>query len=496
MAGLISPNGGAVQDSPEDVLRKHLPRSYKGPGWTAILGGIAAGDLLIQQDVQAAFDQLYVSTASELYLDRLASNSGLERPSHVQMSDERFRRLAIVSSSQKMTEKALVDLIEVFYGTEVVAAHLDTQNEGPYNIDDGSSISFSDGKNDVEVTFSSLDFSDISSATAEEVAAAITLSFLDQDFKAYAVVSSAGKVRVFSKKKGLGSKIKVSGGLAQNVLLFPNKIEEAVIGAAPTDSASGTIAATSSLSGALSATVPVSGAISATSSLTGTATESVAVPTPLIDFDAYDPSSYPGGDGATWTSIGTNGHTLSVATGAPTFNAGGWMEFNGSSSYKSVSTTSAFPSGSAVRTWQVLAYCTSATGSTQCAAGYGENISTGRLDCALFDATGLTGFGGFGGSEYEATARTGQWVCLTGRLASGSTLANVEWFVNGAAVAVSGTSNTINTSSPTSLAIGALSTGTAAFFTGRVMRFAIWDTALTDDQIGQIFEDVRGRVGL
>ena len=231
MASQISPNGGAVQDSPEDVLRKHLPRSYKGPGWNAILAGLAAGDLLVQQDVIAAFDQLYLSTASGTYLDKRAANEGVERPAHVQMSDERFRRLAIVSSTEKLTEKAILDLLEVFYGTEVVSAYLETENAGPFALDDESEISFSDGINEVTVTFDSLDFSNIAAASSTEVAAALSISFLAQSYDAYATVTSSNRVRVFAKKKGLGSKIQVTGGLAQSVLLFPNKIAAAVIGA-------------------------------------------------------------------------------------------------------------------------------------------------------------------------------------------------------------------------------------------------------------------------
>lgn len=242
-----------------------------------------------------------------------------------------------------------------------------------------------------------------------------------------------------------------------------------------------------------SVTEQAAGTIAATSSLTGTA--AINVPTPLIDFDAYDPSSYPGGDGATWTSIGTNAHTMSVNAGAPTFNAGGWMEFNGSSSYKSGSTTTAFPSGSSVRTWMALVWCNAATGSYQVPFGYGEGVSTGRLDCVSFDTAAKPGVSGFGVGRHIASAVTGQWVCVMGRLASGNNFSNVEIFINGVSTAVSGSTGTINTSSSTTMAVGDES-DSGSFFTGRVMRAALWDTALTNAQIDQAFQNIRGRVGL
>lgn len=220
---------GVFNDDAEGLIRKHLPMAFRGPAWSAIIAALATGDAYNFATARSAFDQLFLVSASGIYLDRRAGREGLERPASVGMSDDIFRRLAIEESAGKLTYQSLVKILEIFYGTEAVAAHLTTLNSEPYRLENGSSLIISDGREELHVTFPEDEFREIDEARAVEVAAAINRACARAKFPAVAAAvanpSTLGlAVRVYSHQRGLGSLLTVTGGLAQNVLRFPTAI--------------------------------------------------------------------------------------------------------------------------------------------------------------------------------------------------------------------------------------------------------------------------------
>lgn len=225
-------NGGARTDLARDVLRRHLPSSFVGPGWEALISALAAGDEMNWETARLAFDQLFKSSASGIYLDRRAAADGVERPTDLGMSDVLFRQLA-VRSSNKITHQALVDLLEVYYGPDAVSAHLDTEGGEPFALEDGWSLFLEAGDEEIEVVFSVDQFQQIGSASAIEVAAAVSAECRRQGFPGHAEVFDdpelgVARVRFYSAVKGLGSKILARKGLAQNVLRLPTSVDAPV----------------------------------------------------------------------------------------------------------------------------------------------------------------------------------------------------------------------------------------------------------------------------
>ncbi len=218
---------GAVNETAESVLRKHHNHAMSGTYWNALIAGIATGDDYNWGLGRSAFDQMFVPTASGIYLDYRASDRGLIRPANVGMGDDLFRQYIIKLTSQKLTQEVLYEILEVFYGTDATRAWMKTDLTEPFNLQANEWITFRfDGRVDITTFFHAANFESIAAATATEVAAALTYSFITQGLKAFALpytdpVSGENTVRVYSSSLGLRSSVQALGGSAQNKLQFP-----------------------------------------------------------------------------------------------------------------------------------------------------------------------------------------------------------------------------------------------------------------------------------
>lgn len=218
---------GASNDDAEKILRKHLNSTMHGPYWDGIIKGLAVGDTLNWDNSRKAFDQLFKSTASGVYLDRKAGADGAARPENVGMGDELFRRFAIKTTAGKLTTHVLYEILEVFYGTDSVRASATSDLAEPFYLSEGLTLNILLDEQDlVPVTFHDTDFQQPTSVLAIEVAAAITRAFRAQKLKAWAVShfdaeTGLTHVRIYSKSLGLGSSVRIIGGSAQTVLEFP-----------------------------------------------------------------------------------------------------------------------------------------------------------------------------------------------------------------------------------------------------------------------------------
>ena len=221
---IVSPSAGAVSDTHQQILRKHLNPILKGKYWDAILAALAKGDQYVRETAALVANQLNLSTANGSYLERRADEVGVSKPVGVGIGDELFRQLAISLSSAKVTTQSLLDVLDVYFGDDALRATLTSDVAQPYAIVPGSGFSvLVDERDSVTVTFLASDFQDANNAKAQEVAAAINRAFALFKLKAFAlpVATTAGtQVRLYSGALGLASSLRVTGGQAQNSLQF------------------------------------------------------------------------------------------------------------------------------------------------------------------------------------------------------------------------------------------------------------------------------------
>lgn len=226
-SGETALTAGTEQETAARVIRKHLSPALAGPNWDALIEALSRGDEINFDNARAAFDQLFKSSASGQYLDRLAANDGLERPDALGLSDELFRLLSTRFTNEKLTHNAIRRILEVFYGRDALSAWVDTEAEGPFALVDGDTLDLLvDETVGVTVTFNTEQFTTISSATSTEIAAVITKTLGDAGIAeglAQAFVdpiSGGSKVKIYSPSFGLKSFLRVRGGSAQPKLKF------------------------------------------------------------------------------------------------------------------------------------------------------------------------------------------------------------------------------------------------------------------------------------
>ncbi len=226
-----------VEDS-EKIIRKHLNPALAGENWTALIAALSVGDEHNFNNAKLAFDQLYKTSASGRFLDRLAANDGIARPANVGLTDEIFRQYAIKLSNKKVVNQSVLEMLEVFYGTESTRAHATTDLYEPFVLADGDDLNITiDGFLKYKVVFKSSDFLNIAQARAVEVASAITRTFLLNGSKAFAVpftdYQGLTKVRIYSPSLGLKGSVQIrgsGGGKAQNSLGFETRLGDVYTG--------------------------------------------------------------------------------------------------------------------------------------------------------------------------------------------------------------------------------------------------------------------------
>jgi hypothetical protein len=225
-----TPNPGVQNQAPEGFIRQFLNPALQGDAWTAIVAALGSGDATNWDNAEYAFDQLFISSASEQFLDRQLADNGINRPEGIGLSDPDFRQLGIDIKSNQLTQPAILKVLQVFYGTDAVCAYEETAAGAPFALQDGWDLQLLfDGVNAVPVTFSAADFTNISAATAIEVAVAITRAIQVLGNNGFAIawtdpLSSLSTVRVYSGTIGLRSSVQVTGGRAQNALLFEEQL--------------------------------------------------------------------------------------------------------------------------------------------------------------------------------------------------------------------------------------------------------------------------------
>jgi len=221
---------GTSNDDATAVLRKFVNPSLVGPGWDALIAAIATGDQTNWDNALAAFDQLFLSSASGKYLERAAANFGEVKPASVGMDDPTFRQLAVTKKNKKLTQEAFLEVLEIFYGPEAVRGVSTSTGAEPFAlVDQDTLVLLLDEKLTVNVTIDRTHYTSIAAASALEVSGEINRALSEAGSNAYAVAyvdptTRGTYVRIYSGSRGLSSSVRVLGGSAQRWLKFPTPV--------------------------------------------------------------------------------------------------------------------------------------------------------------------------------------------------------------------------------------------------------------------------------
>ena len=205
-------------------LRQYLNPSIRGTNVDNVLEALSGSALHLIDNVEAVNDQLYIVKAKGQYLDQLLAGRNITRPDNVGLSDEVFREIGIAVSTRKQVRDLIHEILRIMYGEEFVRATIKSEELESYNLSDGDTLIISyDDQETVEVTFTSGQFTNINSATAQEVADAITKEVRRLGRTGAAIAKDdgvGGYVVLISETSGPSSSVKVLGGKAQNKLKF------------------------------------------------------------------------------------------------------------------------------------------------------------------------------------------------------------------------------------------------------------------------------------
>lgn len=209
-------------------FRQFISSFIDGPNAQAIIETLADDQERLQNLTIAVTNQLTISTAEGVYLDKRLADKGISRPPELGMSDLAFRKMGIQITAQKQLTGLIHTILETFYGEETVRANITNTQPGPYNLEDGMELWFEleDGETRV-VSFAATDFRNINAATPGEVADVITRFVRTQNLTAFAntitnLDTGNEYVRIFGGAKGPYSTVSVTGGEANTRLQFPN----------------------------------------------------------------------------------------------------------------------------------------------------------------------------------------------------------------------------------------------------------------------------------
>ena len=204
----------------------------------------------------------------------------------------------------------------------------------------------------------------------------------------------------------------------------------------------------------------------------------------VLALDAGNPKSYPG-SGTTWTDLSGNGNTGTLVNGVGYNSAnGGSLSFDGVNDY--VSNTMTNP-GSMPITFDFWINSNSST-------------PVGIFDTAPGKVNVLRNYPG-GNVEWWNSSPTvslgisaSTWTNITIRYRF-STTRIIDYYRNG--ILISSTAGDTNTSYAwTSLVFGNINGGSAGWYAGKISIIKIYNRALTQQEIAQNFNALRGRFGL
>jgi len=211
-----------------DFFRAYISSFLHGkPNAEAILQSLADESIKLHELSVAVTDQLTISTASDIYLDKRLAEVGITRPSELGMDDLSFRQMGIQLNASKQVIESIHTILATFYGDETVRASATSGQPEPYFLEDGDILQFVLESEEVHtVTFLAENFDNIQQASAKEVADLITRYIRGRGLQGYAqeyadVDTGLKYVRIFGSAKGPYGLVQILGGQGQTEMEFP-----------------------------------------------------------------------------------------------------------------------------------------------------------------------------------------------------------------------------------------------------------------------------------
>lgn len=211
-------------------LRQFLNQAIKGVDTESVLYALSYGDDLLDNNSQAAVQNMFLATAKAEFLDYLTSNVGVIRPSNIGISDDSARNIAAVFIGYKNTENSINDLLKIYFDVYRTNAYIETSNYEDFALADEDNLILEIDGVETEIVFYSSYFDNIATTPAVEVANYLNNYFLDLKVNAVATVFlntlvGSNTLRILSKTQGPAGSIEIKGGTAQKALNFPQQLE-------------------------------------------------------------------------------------------------------------------------------------------------------------------------------------------------------------------------------------------------------------------------------
>lgn len=217
--------------------------------------------------------------------------------------------------------------------------------------------------------------------------------------------------------------------------------------------------------------------------------------------DAGNPRSYPG-SGGTWSDISRNNNDFTAGGVFPTYNAGGWFSFNGSTNHvrtagaNNLNITNNITIEAWIRQTTWVDYGSILVFGTPSGEQWSLNSQNIQRDTPV-TANGLSFGTNWPGTWYlvypTVPVSTGRWWCVHITFASGV----CQWFLNGSldSTANLGISSLTAVSSPYAT-IGANIPGGIEYFNGDIACVKVYNRVLTSIEVQNNFLALKGRFGI
>src|ERR1035437_2804484 len=119
-----------------DQLHNIMPAHFNtrtNRNWNALITAIGQSDQNLANLIVAVKDQFFIKTASTPYLDNLAANDGVSRPSGVGMNDPTFKKFILIMAYQPKQVKLIIDqLLNIFFAKETTTAFVKSNQAQPF----------------------------------------------------------------------------------------------------------------------------------------------------------------------------------------------------------------------------------------------------------------------------------------------------------------------------------------------------------------------------
>lgn len=210
-----------------ELLASKFPRRYAVKGTQYLRGlleALSVGDGFIASQIEASRDNLVAVTATGSYLDRRAGLYGIVRGQGAGLLDEDFQRLIPkLGLSPKQITNVMLQLIDTIYGPYASHANSTSAFSEPYVLEDGFNLRVRVDNEELEVIFETEDAFNISAATAQEMATAISKKTKGRIIGSVLTNARTGQKFLNIRTSTIGSQgfLQVLGGDAQAKLQFP-----------------------------------------------------------------------------------------------------------------------------------------------------------------------------------------------------------------------------------------------------------------------------------